>query len=184
MSDAPKTSNLVRKAEKKRRLHLQKHGDVENAMYLELVENVKIAIKEEEKRDALVKARAEKSQRNEELSRITSDDILEESFQENALTNAANAITNAVKEAADAEVTACRRALISQRRVVRTHINNFIKDQKKMKKQKPKKKKNKESGPPEDVVSYMDAISERIETLETSESHPSVEIPLSDEMLL
>ena len=184
MSYAPKTSNLVRKAEKKRRLHLQKHGDVENAVYLDLVENVKIAIKEEEKRDALSKARAEKSQRKEELSRITSDDILEESFQENALTNAENAIVNAVKEAADAEDAACRRALISQRRVVRTHINNFIKDQKKMKKQpKNKKKKNKKSGPPEDVVSYMDAISARIETLETSESHPSVEIPLSDEML-
>jgi len=180
MSDAPKTSNLVRKAEKKRRLHLQKHGDVENAMYLELVENVKIAIKEEEKRDALVKARAEKSQRKEKLSRITSDNILEESFQENALTNAENANATAVKDAADAEAVACRRALISQRRAVRTHINNFIKDQKKMK-QKPKK--NKESGPPEDVVSYMDAISARIETLETSESHPSVEIPLSDEML-
>ena len=181
MSYAPKTSNLVRKAEKKRRLHLQKHGDVENAVYLELVENVKIAIKEEEKRDALTKARAEKSQRKEELSRITSDDILEESFQENALTNAENAIVNAVKEAADAEAAACRRALISQRRTVRTHINNFIKEQKKMKKQKPKK--NKKSGQPKDVVSYMDEISERIETLETSESHPSVEIPLSDEML-
>ena len=181
MSYAPKTSNLVRKAEKKRRLHLQKHGDVENAMYLELVENVKIAIKEEEKRETLIKARAEKAQRNEELSRITSDDILEESFQENALTNAENAIVNAVKEAADAEATACRRALISQRRAVRTHINNFIKDQKKMKKQIPKKKKK--SGPPKDVVPYMDAISARIETLETPESHPSVEIPLSDEML-
>ena len=182
MSYAPKTSNLVRKAEKKRRLHLQKHGDVENAVYLELVENVKIAIKEEEKRETLTKARAEKDQRNEELSRITSDDILEESFQENALTNAENTITNAVKDAADAEAAACRRAQISQRRAVRTHINNFIKDQKKMKKQ-PKKKKNKKSGPPKDVVSYMDAISARIETLETPESHPSVEIPLSDEML-
>jgi hypothetical protein len=183
MSYAPKTSNLVRKAEKKRRLHLQKHGDVENAVYLELVENVKIAIKEEEKRDALTKARAEKSQRKEELSRITSDDILEESFQENALINAANAITNAVKEAADAEAVACRRALISQRRTVRTHINNFIKDQKKMKAAPKRPKKKKKSGPPEDVVSYMDAISARIETLETPESHPSVEIPLSDEML-
>ena len=181
MSDAPKTSNLVRKAEKKRRLHLQKHGDVENAVYLDLVENVKIAIKEEEKRDVLAKARAEKSQRKEELSRITSDDILEESFQENALTNAENANATAVKDAADAEAVACRRALISQRRAVRTHINNFIKDQKKMKKQNPKKKKK--SGPPKDVVSYMDAISARIETLETPESHPSVEIPLSDEML-
>jgi len=181
MSYAPKTSNLVRKAEKKRRLHLQKHGDVENAVYLELVENVKIAIKEEEKRDALTKARAEKSQRKEELSRITSDDILEESFQENALINAENAIATAVKEAADAEDASCRRAVISQRRAVRTHINNFIKDQKKMKKQKPKKKKK--SGPPKDVVSYMDAISARIETLETPKSHPSVEIPLSDEML-
>ena len=181
MSDAPKTSNLVRKAEKKRRLHLQKHGDVENAVYLELVENVKITIKEEEKRDALTKARAEKSQRKEELSRITSDDILEESFQENALTNAENAIANAVKEAADDEAAACRRALISQRRAVRTHIKNFIKDQKKMEKQKPKKKKK--SGPPKDVLSYMDTISERIETLETHKSHPSVEIPLSDELL-
>jgi hypothetical protein len=183
MSYAPKTSNLVRKAEKKRRLHLQKHGDVENAVYLELVENVKIAIKEEEKRDALTKARAEKSQRKEELSRITSDDILEESFQENALINAENAIATAVKEAADAEDASCRRAVISQRRAVRTHINNFIKDQKKMKKQKPEKKNNKKSGLPKDVVSYMDAISARIETLETPKSHPSVEIPLSDEML-
>ena len=149
-------------------------------MYLELVENVKIAIKEEEKRNALVKTRAEKAQRNEELTRITSDDILDESFQENALTNAENAIANVVKEAADAEAVSCRRALISQRRTVRAHINNFIRDQKKMKKQQKKKKK---SGPPKDMVSYMAAVSARIETLETPGSHPSVEIPLSDEML-
>ena len=179
MSDAPKTSNLVRKAEKKRRLHLQKHGDVNNAMYLELVENVALAIKEEKERDALTKARAEKSQRKEELSRITSDDILEESFQENALTNAANADAKSAKDAADADAATCRRVLISQRRAVRRDVKNFIKDLKKKEKQKPKKA----LGPPKDVLSYMDMISARIETLETPKSHPSVEIPLSIELL-
>ena len=171
MSDAPKTSNLVRKAEKKRRLHLQKHGDVENAVYLELVENVKIAIKEEGKRDALTKARAEKSQHKAELSRITSDDILEEYHQENALTNAANAVAKAAaKVAADAEKAA-------EDAAARKSARNTKKNKKKKEKQKRKKAVAAR-------MKHLDMISARIEILEAQKSHPNVSIPLSAEIAM
>ena len=167
-NNTPKTSNLVRKAEKKRRLHLQKHGDVNNAMYLDLVEDVKIAMKQEEKRDALTKARAEKSQRKEELSRITSDDILEEYHQENALTNAANA---AAKAAAKAAIEA------EERKSDRNKKKNKKNNQKKKEKQKQKKAAAAR-------IRLMDMLTTRIQILEAQKSHPNVSTPLTDEFAM
>ena len=164
MSNTPKTSNLVRKVEKKRRQHLLKHGDVNNANYLDLVKDVALAIKQEKEQQDRDDVRAEKSQRKEELSRITSDDILEESFQENALTNAANAAAKvAAKAAKDA--------------AARKSARNTKKNQKKKQKQKQKKAAAAR-------IRLMDMITTRIKILEAQKSQPLENIPLSAEFAM
>ena len=138
------TSNPVRKSEKKLRLHVLKHGDV-NEKYHELVNNIvlaKLHVAEQVARDEISAERAR-------INALTDDEILEETFEQNA---SANAIANAVNALVIAtEITAAK---------------NKKKNKKKKEKAKAKKKKMMEDRPPKNIRPCLDTVLARIETLE------------------
>ena len=138
------TSNPVRKSEKKLRLHVLKHGDV-NEKYHELVNNIVLAKLQE----VVKKVADEKSTERARISALTDDEILNEDFEKNALENAR--INAAIAEAM---------------KIARNKEKNKKKNKKKKEKAKAKKKKMMEDRPPKNIRPCLDTVLARIETLE------------------